>query len=92
MLLRPYVQNIPEKNGELSPSGYSLYTHGKAAKVCPRTRCRDYISDLASSGLGVETAELFKIAGDREVFRVLLGLLSPRLSPKEKRARKLVNE
>ena len=29
-----------------------------------------------------------EIAVDRGVFRVLLGLLPPRLSPKEKRARK----
>ena len=36
--------------------------------------------------------ELSEIAVDREVFRVLLGLLPLRLSPKESRARKWVNE
>jgi len=44
----------------------------------PRTRCGDYISDLAWShfvGPGVEPAELPKISVDREVFRFLLGLL-----------------
>ena len=28
-----YFQNVPGKNGELSPSGYSLYTPWKAAQV-----------------------------------------------------------
>ena len=33
VLIRPCVQNVPGKNGELSPSGYSLlYTHGKAGQ------------------------------------------------------------
>ena len=52
----------------------------------------NYISDLAWSRLGVETVELSEIAVDHEVFRVLLGLLPPRLSPKEKLAWKWVNE
>ena len=46
------------------------------------------MSDLAWSGHGVEPAELSQSAVDREVFPVRLGLLPPRLSPKEKRARK----
>jgi len=37
---------------------------------------------------GVEMNYLKLHAVDREVFRVLLGLLPPRLSPKEKRAPK----
>jgi len=45
-----------------------------------RIRWIDYISDLTWSGLGVEPAELPEIAVDREVFRVLLGLL-PRDPP-----------
>jgi len=28
-----YIQNVPGKNGELSLSGYSLYTRWKAAQV-----------------------------------------------------------
>jgi len=28
-----HMQNVPANNGELSPSGYSLYTHWKAAQV-----------------------------------------------------------
>ena len=40
---------------------------GKRPKVCPRTRWRDYISDLAWFCLGVEPAELYEIAVDCEV-------------------------
>jgi len=65
---------------------------GKRLKVRPRTRESDYMSDLAWSGHGVEPAELSQSAVDREVFPVRLGLLPPRLSPKEKRARKWINE
>jgi len=39
-----------------------------------RTRWSVYISELAWSHLGVETAELSEIAVDREVFRVFVGL------------------
>ena len=60
---------------------------GKRPKICPRTRLRDYISDLAWSRLGVGPAERSEIAVDREVFRVLIGLLPSRLSPKKKRTR-----
>jgi len=42
---------------------------------------RDYISDLAWSRLGVEPPEESEITVDREVFRVLLGLL-PATLPK----------
>jgi len=61
---------------------------GKRPKVRPRTGWSDYISGLALSRHGVESAEQSEIAVDREVFCVLLGLLPLRLSPKEKRARK----
>ena len=56
---------------------------GKRPRIRPRTRWFDYISDLAWSRLGVVPAELSVIAENREVFRVLLGLLSPRHSPEE---------
>ena len=65
---------------------------GKWPKVCPRTKWRDYVSNLACSHLGVEPAELSDISVDREIIWVLLGLLPPRLSPKAKLAWKLVNE
>jgi len=47
------------------------------------TRWSDYISNLAWYHLGVEQAELPEIALDREVFRVLLVLLPPRLFPRK---------
>ena len=91
MLVRPCIQNAPKKNGKLSRSGYSLHRR-ETAQSCSRTRWRDYIFNPAWSRLGVEPPELSEISVDREVFRVLLGLLPPRLSPKENRARKSVNE
>jgi len=61
------------------------------------TRWCDYISHLAWSRLVVEPAEVSEIAVDREVFRVFLGLLLPRVekgnrSKKRNRARKGANE
>jgi len=47
----------------------------------------DYISNLAWSSPGVDQGEAFKIAVDREIFRVRLGLLPVRRSTKERRAR-----
>jgi len=54
---------------------------GKQPKVCPRTKWRNYISDLSWSRLGVEPAEPFEISVDRVVFRVHVGLLPPRPGP-----------
>ena len=59
---------------------------GKRPRGRPKTRWSDYISDLAWSRLGVEPAELPEITVDREVFRILLGLLPPRSSLQEKGA------
>jgi len=69
----------------------TVYTHGKAAQPqrSSKDRWRDYISDLACSRLGVEPAELSEITVDREVFRVLLGLLPPAALPKGKAGTKM---
>ena len=53
---------------------------GKRPRGRPRTRWCDYISDLARYRLSVEPAELCVISVDREVLRVILGLLPPRFS------------
>jgi len=58
----------------------------KRPKGRPRTRWRDDISYFAWPRLDVEPGELSKIAVDREVFRVLLRLVPPRVSTEEKRA------
>ena len=89
MLIRPFV-----KWKEWRTKSFRLHATptGKRPKVRPRTRWRDYISNLAWSRLGVETAELSEISVDRELFPALLGLQPPRLSRKEKRARKRINE
>jgi len=62
---------------------------GKWPKGHPRTRWRDYIFDLAWSRLGVELAELSEITVDREIFRVLPGLLPPATLPKDKAGTKM---
>jgi len=59
-------------------------TTGKQLRGRWRPWWHDYISDLAWSSLGVDRGELSDIAVDHEVFRVHLGLLPPRPSPKEK--------
>ena len=64
---------------------------GKRPRCRPKTRWSDYISDLARFRLGVEPADLSEIADDREVFRVLLGLLLPQPSPEEKQTWKWMN-
>jgi len=45
---------------------------GKRPRGRPRTKWSDYISELAWTSLGVESAKLSDIAVDREVFPVLL--------------------
>ena len=61
---------------------------GKRSNGRPRRRWSDYISDLAWSRLGAETAELSKakLSDDRKVLQVLLGLLPPQPSLEKKRA------
>jgi len=70
---------------------WSFVWGAKPTKSPPWRRDCDYI-DLAWYRLCVEPAELSEIAVDRESFWFLLGLLSPRLSPKETLAWKWVNK
>jgi len=72
MLVRPCVQNVPGKNGELSPSGHSLHLRESGQKFVQGAGGVT-TSDLVWSCLGVEPAELYEIAVDREVLRVILG-------------------
>jgi len=88
MLVRPYVQNLPER---LVKQVLLATTTGKQLSVRRRPRWHDYISDLVWSRLGVDWGEFSDIAVDNEVFRVHLGLLSLRPSPKAKWVRKWMN-
>ena len=66
------------QNGKLTKSfGLQCIPTGKQPKNCPRTRWRNHISYLFGPVLvrTAEPAELFEIAVNSEVFRVLLGLL-----------------
>ena len=49
---------------------------GKWPRGRPRPRWSDYISDFAWSYFGVEPAESFESAVDRQVFQILLGCCS----------------
>jgi len=59
---------------------------GKRPRCRPTPRWNNCISDLAWSRLGVEPAELFEIAVDREVFQVFLWMLPLQPSLEENRA------
>jgi len=78
----------PWKDWQSKSFGLQSTPTGKRPRGRPRTRWRDHISILAWSRLAVEPAELSDIAVDCEVFRVLLGLLPPKFTPKENQARK----
>ncbi|TWW55291.1 hypothetical protein D4764_09G0003400 [Takifugu flavidus] len=47
----------------------------------PRTRWRDYVSQLAWERLGIPPDEVEEVAGEREVWASLLRLLPPRPDP-----------
>ena len=58
---------------------------GKRPRGRPRTCWRNYVEDLTWSRLGIPPAKLPLVAGDRDVWRIQLELLSPQ-SQKDKRA------
>jgi len=85
VLVRPCISRMSQKRA--TSVGLQSTPTGKRPRWC------DYMSDLVWCRLGVETAELCENAVvDREVFQVLLGLLPPWISPKEKQAPKWVKE
>jgi len=73
-LVWPCDQNVPRKIGVASPAGY---THGKAAQMSSKDQMArlQHISDLAWSRLGLSQQKCLRLLYDREVFRLLLGLL-----------------
>jgi len=81
-----YIQNVPEKNCELSPSGYSLYTHWKAAQVAwPYLQPCLVPSWCGNSRTIWNCCWPWGISGPSRS-------VAPRLSPKEKWTPKWVNE
>jgi len=79
-LVRPFDQNV---SVILATQGLLPTPTGKRPRGRPRTRWRDYISDLPGPCL-VDPGELSEISLGREVFRVLLlRVLSPWLSSNE---------
>ena len=77
----PFVQNAHE---QLVKQVLLAKPMEKRHRGRPRTKWRDYISDLAWSHLGVEAVETYIWdCSWCEVFWVLLGLLTPRSSPED---------
>ena len=54
---------------------------GRRPRGRPRTRWRDYISQLAWERLGIPPEELVEVAGERTVWASLLRILPPRPGP-----------
>ena len=78
-LVRPCIENAQRKADE---EALLAKPTGKRPRCPPRWR--NCISDLAWSRLGAEQAELSQIAVDRDVFQILLWMLSPQPSLEEK--------
>jgi len=76
-LVRPCIQNAHKR---LVRQVLLAKSTGKQPRSRPKPRWSVCTSDLAWSRLGVEPAELWEIAVDREVFWVLLGLVLVRPS------------
>jgi len=72
-------------NGRLVKQALQAKPTGKRPRR-PRPRWSNCISDFAWSRFGVEQAELFGIAVDREIFQVGLWMLPPQPSLEENRA------
>jgi len=70
-------------NGRLVRQALLAKPTGKPSRCQPRPRLSTCISELAWSRLGVEPAELSEVAVEREVFQVLLWIMSPQPSLKE---------
>lgn len=67
--------------GRLPGEVFRARPTGRRPRGRPRTRWRDYVSQLAWERLGVPREELDEVAGEREVWVSLLRLLPPRPDP-----------
>jgi len=92
MFVRPRVSRMFQERMVKYVIRATVYNYGKRARSRSRTKWRNYISNLAWSRFGLEAGEQSESAVDRELFRVLLGPLSPRFSPNEKRAQNWVTQ
>jgi len=78
-----YVSRMSPKEWRTKSFGLQSTSMGKQPEVCPRTKWRNYISDLSWSRLGVEPAEPFEIVVDREVISGPLGAAVPATSQRK---------
>jgi len=67
--------------GRLALEVFQARPTGRRPQGRPRTLWRDYISRLACERLGIPQNELESVAGEREVWVILLGQLPPKPDP-----------
>uniref|UniRef100_A0A8C9VV72 ribonuclease H n=1 Tax=Scleropages formosus TaxID=113540 RepID=A0A8C9VV72_SCLFO len=67
--------------GRLPGEVFRACPTGRRPQGRPRTRWRDYVSQLAWERLGVPPEELEEVCGEKEVWGALLRLLPPRPGP-----------
>ena len=67
--------------GRLPGEVFRACPTGRRPRGRPRTRWRDYVSQLAWERLGIPRDELDEVAGEREVWASLLKMLPPRPDP-----------
>ena len=67
--------------GRLPGEVFRACPTGRRPRGRPRTRWRDYVSQLAWERLGILPEELVEVAGERRVWASLLRLLPPRPGP-----------
>nr|XP_054604946.1 uncharacterized protein LOC129166520 [Nothobranchius furzeri] len=67
--------------GRLPGEVFRAYPAGRRPPDPPRTRWRDYISNLVRERLGFLPEELVEVAGERTVWSSLVGMLPPRPGP-----------
>ncbi|TWW78263.1 hypothetical protein D4764_11G0003840 [Takifugu flavidus] len=67
--------------GRLTGEVFRAFPSGRRPPEGPRTRWRDYVSQLVWERLGIPPDELEEVTGEREVWASLLRLLPPRPDP-----------
>ncbi|TWW57297.1 hypothetical protein D4764_07G0000160 [Takifugu flavidus] len=67
--------------GRIPGEVFGACPSGRRPPGRPRTRWRDYVSQLVWERLGIPPDELEEVAGEREVWASLLRLLPPRPDP-----------
>ena len=73
-----HVSRMPQER--IPKQVFLAKSNGKRPIGRPRTRWQDYIANLGWNRLGLHPTELDEVTMNRDVWRLLLGLLPPRPS------------